>query len=160
MLKWWNGEMLRRSWKNPGRSTKPWVGRLTSISQNCIKMSEFSWFLMDATELFLSYYNMDVWILAGNGIKVPIAWWAWLGYICPALFLGWLFHGPRLNIKTVFPRYGDSHVKHKTVARPSYLQYGGFYTGKTIFLYSDAPPEIRSCQQNHILDHQYSVTIF
>ena len=23
--------------------------------------------------------------------------------------------GPRLNIKTVFPRYGDSHVKHKTV---------------------------------------------
>ena len=29
--------------------------------------------------------------------------------------------GPRLNIKTVFPRYGDSHVKDKTVARPSYL---------------------------------------
>ena len=28
---------------------------------------------------------------------------------------------PRLNIKTVFPRYGDSHVKDKTVARPSYL---------------------------------------
>ena len=26
-----------------------------------------------------------------------------------------------LNIKTVFPRYGDSHVKDKTVARPSYL---------------------------------------
>ena len=29
--------------------------------------------------------------------------------------------GPRLNIKTVFPRYGDSHVKDKTVVRPSYL---------------------------------------
>ena len=29
--------------------------------------------------------------------------------------------GPRLNIKTVFPGYGDSHVKDKTVARPSYL---------------------------------------
>ena len=29
--------------------------------------------------------------------------------------------GPRLNIKTVFPRYGDSHVKDKTVSRPSYL---------------------------------------
>ena len=28
---------------------------------------------------------------------------------------------PRLNIKTVFPKYGDSHVKDKTVARPSYL---------------------------------------
>ena len=25
------------------------------------------------------------------------------------------------TIKTVFPRYGDSHVKDKTVARPSYL---------------------------------------
>ena len=29
--------------------------------------------------------------------------------------------GPRLNVRTVFPRYGDSHVKDKTVARPSYL---------------------------------------
>ena len=29
--------------------------------------------------------------------------------------------GPCLNIKTVFPRYRDSHVKDKTVARPSYL---------------------------------------
>ena len=29
--------------------------------------------------------------------------------------------GTRLNIKTVFPRYGYSHVKDKTVARPSYL---------------------------------------
>ena len=29
--------------------------------------------------------------------------------------------GPRLNIKTVFPRYGNSHVKNKTVARPYYL---------------------------------------
>ena len=29
--------------------------------------------------------------------------------------------GPCINIKTVFPRYGDSHVKDKTVARPSYL---------------------------------------
>ena len=26
-----------------------------------------------------------------------------------------------LNIKTAFPRYGDSHVKDKTFARPSYL---------------------------------------
>ena len=29
--------------------------------------------------------------------------------------------GARLNIKTVFPRYGDFHVKDKTVARPSYF---------------------------------------
>ena len=32
-----------------------------------------------------------------------------------------LLPGPRLNIKTFFPRYGDSHVKDKTVARPSYF---------------------------------------
>ena len=30
-------------------------------------------------------------------------------------------HGGRLNIKTVFPKYGDSHVKDKTAGRPSYL---------------------------------------
>ena len=30
-------------------------------------------------------------------------------------------HGLRLNIKTAFPMYGDSDVKDKTVARPSYL---------------------------------------
>ena len=29
--------------------------------------------------------------------------------------------GPHLIIKTVFPRYGDSHIKDKTVVRPSYL---------------------------------------
>ena len=29
--------------------------------------------------------------------------------------------GPHLNTKTIFPRYGDSHVKDKMVARPSYL---------------------------------------
>ena len=29
--------------------------------------------------------------------------------------------GPCLNIKTIFSRYGDSHVKDKTVVRPSYL---------------------------------------
>ena len=39
--------------------------------------------------------------------------------------------GPRLNIKAVFPGCGDSHVKDKTVARPSYLWNGDPYTGKT-----------------------------
>ena len=29
-----------------------------------------------------------------------------------------------LNIKTIFRRYGDSHVKDKTVVRPSYLKRG------------------------------------
>ena len=33
----------------------------------------------------------------------------------------WRF-GPRLNIKTVFPRYGDSHVKDKMVKRHLYIE--------------------------------------
>ena len=33
----------------------------------------------------------------------------------------WGQAGPRLNIKTVFPTFGDSHVKDKTVAKPSYF---------------------------------------
>ena len=40
-----------------------------------------------------------------------ISSWGWGGY----------WPGGCLNIKTVFPGYGDSHVKDKTVARPSYL---------------------------------------
>ena len=35
--------------------------------------------------------------------------------------LVWCKSGPCLNIKTVFPRYEDSHVKGKTVTGPSYL---------------------------------------
>ena len=30
-------------------------------------------------------------------------------------------YGPHLNIKTIFPKYENSHFKDKTVARPSYL---------------------------------------
>ena len=52
---------------------------------------------------------------------------------------GELRPGSRLNIKTVFPRYGDSYAKDKTVARPSYLWHGDPYTGKTTFLYWDGP---------------------
>ena len=47
--------------------------------------------------------------------------------------------GPRLNTNTVFPRYGDSYVKDKTVARPSYLKHGDPYTGETTSLYWDGP---------------------
>ena len=37
----------------------------------------------------------------------------------------WWSQGPRLNIKTIFPRYGDSHVKDKTITRPSCLVHPG-----------------------------------
>ena len=39
--------------------------------------------------------------------------------------------GPCLNIKTIFPRHGDSHVKDKTVTRLSYLYHGDPYTDET-----------------------------
>ena len=47
--------------------------------------------------------------------------------------------GPCLNVKTVVPKYGDSHVKNKTVSRPSYLYHGDPYAGKTASLYWDGP---------------------
>ena len=47
--------------------------------------------------------------------------------------------GPCLNIKTVFPGYGDSNVKDKTVVRRSYLYNGVPYTAKTVLLYLDEP---------------------
>ena len=44
--------------------------------------------------------------------------------------------GPRFYIKTVLPRYGDAHVKNKTVVRPSYFfDMRGSYTGVTTSLY-------------------------
>ena len=61
-------------------------------------------------------------------IKGDVTWWPFLELLCwyliikllKLLQLTWR-SGSCLNIKTVFPRYGDSHVKDKTVARPSYL---------------------------------------
>ena len=49
---------------------------------------------------YLAKNNLDVVMPAGIFMRAP---------------------GPRLNIKTVFSRYGDSHVKDKTVAIPAYL---------------------------------------
>ena len=48
----------------------------------------------------------------GTGAVQPLLQWQGSNFEQP---------GPRLNIKNIFPRYGDSHVKDKTVARPSYL---------------------------------------
>ena len=45
-----------------------------------------------------------------------------------------LFH-----YKDRFSQVWDSHVKDKTVARPSYLWYGDPYTDKTTSLYWDGP---------------------
>ena len=45
--------------------------------------------------------------------------------------------GPCLNIKTIFPRYGDSHVEDKTALWPSYLQHGNPHTWERWSLYWD-----------------------
>ena len=47
--------------------------------------------------------------------------------------------GPCFNIKIIFLRYGDAHVKDKTVTRLSYLQRGDRYTGKTTFYFETYP---------------------
>ena len=81
-------------------------------------------------------------------IPVFMSQWPWVW--CPLhqlcchyhvrhLLLNALQAAPRLNIKTIFPRYWDSHVKDKTVARPSYLKPGDPFTGKTTWLYWDDP---------------------
>ena len=51
----------------------------------------------------------------GSTNTITVAYWYWNGSLAAQ------DSGYHLNIKTVFPRYGDSHVKDKTVARPSYL---------------------------------------
>ena len=51
---------------------------------------------------------------------------------------------PRLNIKTVFPGYGDSHVKDKTVGDRLIFNMGDPYTGKTTSLYWDGPKKAQT----------------
>ena len=51
--------------------------------------------------------------------------------------------GPRLNIKTVFPRYGDSHVKDKTVGETVlYLTWELPYLVRPSFLLRRPPVHI------------------
>ena len=52
--------------------------------------------------------------------------------------------GPRLNIKTVFPRYGVSHVKDKTVL---YLTWESLYWLDDIFILRQTPGLIRGRQR-------------
>ena len=48
--------------------------------------------------------------------------------------------GPHLNIKTVFPRYGDSHVKHKTVSETVLsLTWESLYWEDNIFILRRPP---------------------
>ena len=47
--------------------------------------------------------------------------------------------GPRLNIKTVLSRYGDSYVKDKTAVRRLIFNMGIAIPGKTVFLIETAP---------------------
>ena len=62
-----------------------------------------------------SIYSLYIIHLLIHGPLIPM-----LTKLHPVYKCGPKPSGPRLNIKTVFPRYGDSHVKDKTVVRPSY----------------------------------------
>ena len=77
--------------------------------------------IANALELSLSCINPLIYplsiqfdLIPEDGIYIEIGP---LVVVSPGFKATW----PRLNIKTAFPRYGDSHVKDKTVARPSYL---------------------------------------
>ena len=48
--------------------------------------------------------------------------------------------GPHLNIKTVFPRYEDSHIKDKTVAIPSYFLLGYILYWKGRHIHTETVP--------------------
>ena len=51
--------------------------------------------------------------------------------------------GSHFSFKTVFPRYGDSHVTDKTVSWQSYLQHVDPYTDKTTVTWSEWYDEVR-----------------
>ena len=57
--------------------------------------------------------------------------WRWANITCLSP------PGLRVNIKTVLPGYRNSHIKDKTVLRPSYLYNGNFYADKTAFIHWD-----------------------
>ena len=78
-------------------------------------------------DLWYTFYHLSfeehvsVQLLTGivhHPVNVP--WWS---IVMSDGRLPWMRCGPGpcLNIRTIFPRYGDSHVKDETVARLSYL---------------------------------------
>ena len=74
--------------------------------------------------------------VSGSGFRIPICQLTCVFLSGPPVSPT---PGPRLNMKTVFPRQGDSHVKDKTVARLSYFPHGNPYTAKMTFLHWDGP---------------------
>ena len=83
---------------------------------------------------------------------------AYIALLClpnPSISSAHYLSGSRLNLKTVFPRLEDSHVWDKMVARPSYLQHGDPYTGKTTSLYLDGPQTSLFVSHYICKHHQY-----
>ena len=132
-------------WHTQPLATAPFVGHYIPFQQQRLH----TWCKYNAWEkLYTSLKQKDVNgkpCVKGMISYCPIAISMNNAYILDVykISLKWYLYfsvsGPRLNIKTVFPRYGDSHVKDKTVARPSYLSHGDPYIGKTISLYWDGP---------------------
>ena len=59
---------------------------------------------------------------------------------CHSFCYHWLSSGPRLNIKTVFPRYGDSYIKDKTIGETVlFLTWESPYLVRLSFLLRQPP---------------------
>ena len=71
----------------------------------------------------------------GHGDGYPISGRLWLSHVQPCFRLMLLVVRDLSQYKDHLSQYGDSHVKDKTVARPSYLWHGDPYTGKMTSLY-------------------------
>ena len=86
----------------------------------------------------LSYHHESVNIRSLMKTTAHIGSWHYLGHILWVVILQTGL-GPGLNIKTIFPRHGDSHVKDMMVTRPSYLYHGDPHAVKMTSLYWDGP---------------------
>ena len=84
-------------------------------------------------------FNRNTKLLVHKNAAENIVWemgailsrWRWANITCLSP------PGLRVNIKTVLPGYRNSHIKDKTVLRPSYHYNGNFYVYKTAFIHWD-----------------------
>ena len=97
------------------------------MSQHCFR----KWFDTKQVQA-ITWTNADPfhWCPMGHNELIPFSCWNWNipGYKDNVM--------AALNIKTIFPGYGDSHVKDKTVLSLTWDPY----TGKMTSLHWDGPP--------------------
>ena len=87
--------------------------------------NKLQWNLNRNTKLFV-HKNAAENIVCEMGAILSRWRWAYITCLSPP--------GLRVNIKTVLPGYRNSHIKDKTVSRPSYIYNGNFYADKTALI--------------------------